>query len=256
MKSRRAIVGQALVAAIAPMLMGAWVAHTIGAETLRSDAAMIAIPACGYAGTAIFLLAQGKLLSIEMRLRLLLSIVAICAIPGSMLLTAAGSSQVAMPLLALATFASLSLPLAGVCELLRSRAAGRTKDELHDRFDEIVIGFAVLAWNSLVPAGALFIMVEHFSMTTTSQWVGISLILNGCAYLWSCVLGVLGLAAGGITGVFEAISGSYGENSHSAGYKSNARDDVREINPSTGLEMDGVFDSAGYTFGEDPSSRD
>jgi hypothetical protein len=259
MKSKSMIVGQALVAAMAPMLLAAWVAQLMGPDVLRSDAAMIAIPACGYAGIAIFLLAHGGSLSLELRGRLLLSISAISVIPASTMLAAAGSSQVTMPLLALATLASLPLALAGVCELVGSGAEGLRKDEVDDH--ELALGVGVLVWSLSVPTLVLGIMAEHFNMTAATQWIGVSLILNGCVFLWSCVLGLLGLIAGGITGLLEAVTGSVIEDpryrSNLSGYKwADSDDDVCMVNPSTGLQMDGGVDIGGYAMGEDPSSHE
>lgn len=243
------------------MLLAAWVAQLMGSDVLRSDAAMIAIPASGYAGIAIYLLAHGSLLSLELRVRLLLSIVAISVIPASTMLAAAGSSQVTMPLLALATLASLPLALAGVCELAGSGAEGLTKDDVDDRGGKLALGFSVLVWSSLVPVLVLVVMVGHFNMTAATQWLSAALILNGCAYLWSCVLSLLALIASGITGVFEAVTGSVIEDpryrSNLNGYKwAESDDDVCMVNPSTGLQMDGGVDVGGYALGEDPSSHE
>lgn len=252
MNSKLVIAGQALVTGVVPMLLAALVARVIGPEVLESDAAMTVIAACGYAGVALYLLAHGGKLGLEVRLRLAMSMVAIGVIPWALAFIA-GSFSAAMGLLAFATLASLPLLLAGVSSLMSCAAAAQSRDKSDVHALDISFGFAVLLWNLLVPVQILDIFVEGYNMTQPMKWLGTAMLFNSCIYLWSCVRGFVILFVGGIGGLLEAFGGATSSARHGSSAPSDASPD---INPTTGFEMEGAIDQGGYTYGEDPGSRD
>lgn len=117
----------------------------------------------------------------------------------------------------------------------------------------------------LVPFSLYFAASQNF--TPTDYLIGGAIIANGTVGILSllCALaGVMGIFTETIPRVFGGAVGTRIGSSNSPDDLEYLEDDSRRrrwsmddkpasmINPGTGLEMDGSFDAAGYTFGDGP----
>ncbi len=270
MKEMTVVVGRSLIAAALPMMAAYLLAFEMFPSAFHEDNASAAVAGCGYIGAAVSLLATGKALGRLLRLRLLLSLIASGATLAAILMSPTNLSELLMTLFVVAVASSLPLLLLGVLDQIRARQRTDQGEAVSARdADVLATGrFMAVAWNLVL--FLLWTTVDFNEMSSIAWWLGTACMLNGSVEVFPGMLGELRFVwseitrptsmtiepAGGRTWSDDesddgdldwSPSGSGMSQRYDLGYS-----EARLINPSTGFEMDGGLDSAGYTFGEDP----
>ena len=237
---------------------------------LHEDNASATVAGCGYIGAAVSLLATGKVLGRLLRLRLLFSLIVIGATLAAILMSPTSLSELLMTLFVAAFASSLPLLLLGAFDQIRARRSTAQRAAVAACDDMALVTVRSVAVSLNLVLLLLWTTIDFNDMSSMVWWLGTACMLNGSVEIFPGMLGELRFVwseitrptsmttepAGGTTwsddesddGDFDwSPSGSGMSERYDLGYG-----EARLINPSTGFEMDGGLDSAGYTFGEDP----
>lgn len=271
-KSAIAMRVECVLAIAAAMFAAEAVARALDGGLLQNVASAGSVLLSGYLGGVVYLLQHASHIGRWTRVRLVVSLLTPPAV-GVMALTQPMSSEACGVMLIFGTLAALPLLWLAAHDVARGLRGLPPETYSFDDGDKSWV-IASMAWSLSITSVLLYVVANALDLGKSALYVAGILAVNGGAELGVLAWGLLWFLRGGVEEMGNTLfNGSHHGTATSDNHRYVYEDDdssdfmslddsdsgpresleMKMYNPSTGCEMMGALDSAGYMLGEDPS---